>query len=62
MDARGTGRGLDLGLRGLGPAIGDVVADRVVEKDGVLRHHPDRGPQGALRDLPQILPVDADRP
>ncbi len=32
------GGGLDLGVGGLGPAVGDVVADRAGEQEGLLGH------------------------
>ncbi len=58
MHLRQPRRLLDLGLAGAGPAIGDVVADRVVEQHGVLRHHADRRAQAVLRHVADILPVD----
>ena len=36
---------LDLGFVGADAAIGDVVADRVVEQHGILRHDADGGAQ-----------------
>ena len=39
-------------------AIGDVVADRVVEQHRVLRDDADRGAQRGLRHLRDVLPVD----
>ena len=60
---------MDLGLprrlfhlfaAGVRIAIGDVVIDRVVEKDGILRHHADGLMQTGLRHIADILPVDAD--
>src|SRR5262249_37040186 len=51
---------LDLLAVGAGAAIGDVVADRVVEEDGVLRHDADGPADAVLRDVPQVLAVDAD--
>jgi hypothetical protein len=47
---------------GVVAAIGDVVEDRVVEQHRVLRHHADGGMQAVLRDVAQVLPVDAQRP
>ena len=41
-------------------AIGDVVADRVVEQHGILRDDADRGAQRGLGDVADILPVDQD--
>jgi hypothetical protein len=54
-------RRLDLVPGRVGAAIGDVVADRVVEQHRVLRHHADPGVQAFLRDVAQVLPVDARR-
>ena len=42
VDVRGARRGDDLLARRLGPAVGDVVVDRVVEQHGVLRNDADR--------------------
>src|SRR5258706_7495878 len=41
-------------------AVGDVVEDGVVEEDGVLRDDADRLAQARLRDIAQVLAVDAD--
>jgi hypothetical protein len=43
-------------------AVADVVRERVVEQDGVLRHDAERVAQAALGDEAQILAVDADDP
>ncbi len=43
-------------------AIGDVVADRVVEQHGILRDDADRGAQARLRHLCNILPVHGHAP
>ena len=61
MDLRGARRRLDLRLPGAGAAVGDVRPDGVVEQHGVLRHQTDRGAQGLLSDVAQILAVDQDR-
>ena len=45
VDLRHAGRGLDLGLAGTRPAVGDVGGDRVVEQHRVLRHDADRAAQ-----------------
>ena len=58
MDARQPGRPLDILARAVGPAVADVVVDRVVEQHRVLRHHADRGPQAVLRHLTDILAID----
>ena len=52
---------LDLGAARAGPAVGDVVVDRVVEQHRVLRHDADRAAQAVLRDLADVLAVDRDR-
>jgi len=52
---------LHLLRRRTGTAIGDVVADGVVEEHRVLRHHADAGAQALLRHVADVLPVDADR-
>jgi hypothetical protein len=52
-------RGLqDLLLARANAAIGDVVADGVVEQHGVLRHDADGRAQGRLRHVADVLPVD----
>ena len=51
---------LDLVLRRTDAAVGDVVADRVVEQHGVLRHHADRRAQAFLRHVADVLAVDPD--
>ena len=56
-----TRRLLDLRRGGSGPAIGNVVVDRVVEQHRVLRDDADGGAQGGLGQFADILPVDADR-
>ncbi|ESS36533.1 hypothetical protein P355_2306 [Burkholderia cenocepacia KC-01] len=42
-------------------AVRDVVRERVVEQDGVLRDDAERVAQAALGDEPQVLTVDPDR-
>src|SRR5262245_54456258 len=53
-------RGLDLRVARFGAAVADVFRDRAVQEGGVLRHHADRRAQAFLRDLAQVLAVDAD--
>src|SRR5690606_17905580 len=55
------GRGHHLRVRGRGAAIADVGGDLAVKERGVLRHQADRGAQALLRDVPNVLAVDADR-
>ncbi len=48
--------------RGVGPAVGDVFADRAVEQGGVLGHHGDGPTQGLLGHPRDVLAVDQDAP
>ena len=61
MNARRPGRLLDLGAACTGAAVGDVVFDRVVEQDRVLRHDADRLAHAGLRHLADVLAGDTDR-
>ena len=54
-------RRLDLRARGVEPAVADVREDGVVEKEGVLIDHRDVLAERGLRDLADVVPVDADR-
>src|SRR4029453_8315034 len=56
------GPGLDRRLRRARAAVGDVGADRLVEQHRVLGHQADRGAQGFLGDVAQVLVVDQDAP
>jgi hypothetical protein len=58
LKRRGCGGGVD--LRGTRVRTGerDVLADRVVEQHGVLRHHRDRGPDARLSQLADVLAID----
>ena len=58
MDFRGFCGGLNLGTGGIGTAIGDVVENRIIEQNRVLRHHANGVMQRALRHLGDILPVN----
>ena len=62
VDLREPRRLLDLRVARLPAAVADVVADRVVEQDGVLRHDADRGAQRFLRDVADVLAVDQNAP
>mmetsp|Transcript_58131 Transcript_58131/g.180071 ORF Transcript_58131/g.180071 Transcript_58131/m.180071 type:complete len:218 (-) Transcript_58131:1044-1697(-) len=46
----------------LDPAVADVVLDRRVEHDDVLRHHPNRAADGPLGQCARVLAVDEDLP
>lgn len=59
MDLRRFRRGLDVFLRGVIAAIGDVIADGIVEQHGILRHHANRAVQTVLGHIAHILPVHA---
>ena len=61
MDLGGAGGVKDVLFARVVPAIGDVVADRVIEQHGVLRHHADGRVQTVLRHRTHILPIDAQR-
>ena len=56
------GRGEDFGLAGVRPAVGDVVAHRVVEEDRLLGHHGDLVAQGGQGETTDVDAVDGDRP
>ena len=47
-------------LAGFGAAIEDVFANGAVQQGGVLRHHADGAAQAVLRNMANVLPVDAD--
>jgi len=47
-----------LAVARLGPAIADVVLDRIVEQHGVLRDHADGRAERGLRHVPDVLAVD----
>ena len=57
----GLRRGLDLGLRGLGPGQRDVLAHRAGLEPGVLQDHAEILPEAVARDTAHIVPVDGDR-
>src|SRR3546814_12827631 len=60
VDTRQPCRVLDFGRRGIRLAVGDVVVDRIVEQNRVLRDDADRLAQALLRYRADILSVDAD--
>ena len=61
VDLRRPRSTLDLGSRGLGASVGDVVEHRVVEEHGILRDDADLGVEARLRDVAQVLAIDPDR-
>ena len=61
MDLGSLGRLDDLVFAGAIPAIGDVVLDRIIEQDCILRHHANGGAQCFLTDVANILTIDPDR-
>ena len=52
------GRLLNLGTCGVIAAIGDVVIDRVVKQNRILRHHADCAMQAGLGDIAQVLIIN----
>ena len=54
------GRGDDLLVGRIGPAIGDVLLDRAMQQRRVLRHDADIGAQRVLRDVGDVGAVDRD--
>ena len=59
VDLRRFCRRFDVFLRGVIAAIGDVIADGIVEQHGILRHHANRAVQTVLGHIAHILPVHA---
>ena len=55
------GRGDDLLVGGVRPAVGDVGPHRVGEQEAVLHDQPDRGAQRVARHVRDVVPADADR-
>src|SRR3546814_2113167 len=62
VDRRALGRRRNLLRARIGTAIGDVVADRIVEQHRVLRNDPDLGAQALLGHRLDVLPVDRHPP
>lgn len=58
VDVGGGGGQLHLLVGGGDAAVADVVADGVVEEDGVLRHHADVGPDRRLTHLTDREPTE----
>ena len=54
-------RGLYVSLRGTRAPIRNVVSDRVIKQNRILRHNADRLTQTGLLDTLDILPIDQDR-
>ncbi len=55
------GRGDDLLLRRVRPAVGDIGPDRVGEQEAVLHDQADRGAQRVAGHVGDVVPADADR-
>ena len=62
MGVGGLRRGDDLLFGPSDVAVGDVVADRIVEEDRLLGHDGDLPPERLDGDRADVLPVDEDRP
>jgi len=58
VDLRQACRREDVLAAGVGPAVGDVVVQRVVEQHGVLRHDADGLAQAVLGHVAHVLAVD----
>ena len=58
VSARPPRRRFDVGIRGVRPAVTDVVADGVREQKGVLQHDADALPEAVLGHAADVLPVD----
>ena len=61
MNTRGLGRGNHVLLGRCVAPIGDVVADRIVEQDRILRHDANRPMQALLRYVAHILSINGNR-
>ena len=61
-EARVESGGLDLGGRGIGPAVGDVLRERGVEEEHVLRHDADRRAPGGGIPVADVDAADGDAP
>ena len=59
VGADGPGRRLDLGVGGVGPAVGDVVADRAREQERLLGHEAELAAVGGEVEVAQVDAVDA---
>ncbi|MNL18460.1 hypothetical protein D3C87_1396050 [compost metagenome] len=59
----GAGRGTaDLCVARIGAAVGDVVANGTVQQGSILGDHADGAAQAVLRDVRDVLPVNANLP
>ena len=52
----------DVFFAGRRPGHQQIVADRVMEKEGVLGHHRDAGAEFGQRHIPDIVAIDEDPP
>src|SRR5690606_355327 len=57
-DLSGAGCLVDFLIARIRPAVADIVADRIVEKDGILRNHADGGTERLLRHVTHVLAID----
>ena len=62
MRLGGARGGLDLLVGGVGPAVGDVVPQRVGEQEALLEHHADLGAERGERDVAHVVAVDPHGP
>ena len=60
MDLGVFGGLLNLGTGGVIATIGDVVINRVVKQNRVLRHHANRAMQAGLGYIPHVLIINAE--
>src|SRR5581483_8517608 len=58
MRARRLGRRIYVFFLGVGPSVGDIVENRIVEQKSVLRNDADFFAQAAQPDMPNIVPIN----
>ena len=61
VDLRGPAGRLQLGRRGVGLGVAEVVADGLVEEVGILADDADGGAEGLAGQIAHVVAVDADR-
>ena len=62
MHVGGAGGGHDLIFGGVGLGVQQIVADRGVEQERILRDRGDLGPEALLLNVPQVVSVEGDAP